>query len=69
MRKIGFGFLGAILGGIGGGLLGLGGGLAWITLAATSSFEGYSGFVAGYWMLGGVVGGLVAGAWMGARRG
>lgn len=57
------------LGGVAGGGLGLGGGLAWITTMGTSSFEGYSGFVVAYWLLGGIVVGIVAGVWMGVRRG
>jgi hypothetical protein len=44
-----------------GGLLGFLGGLAWTELAATSGFEGYSGFVVIYWLLGGVMLGLIAG--------
>jgi hypothetical protein len=69
MSKFGYGILGAFPGAVGGGLLGLGGGLAWITLAATSSFEGHSGFVAGYWIPGGFALGMNVGAWLGARRG
>jgi hypothetical protein len=44
-----------------GGLLGFLGGLAWTELAATSGFEGYSGFVVVYWLLAGLVLGLIAG--------
>ncbi len=44
-----------------GGLLGFLGGLAWTGFAATSGFEGYSGFVVVYWLLGGVIAGFIAG--------
>jgi hypothetical protein len=44
-----------------GGLLGFLGGLAWTELAATSGFEGYSGFVVVYWLFAGFVFGLIAG--------
>ncbi len=44
-----------------GGLLGFLGGLAWTELAATSGFEGYSGFVVIYWLLAGLILGLFAG--------
>lgn len=52
--------------GAGAGLLG---GLAYTTLAGTSSFEGYSGFVVVAWML--VIGflGAIAGTIVGARWG
>jgi hypothetical protein len=46
---------------VAGGLLGFLGGLTWTELAATSGFEGYSGFVVVYWLLGGVILGLIAG--------
>jgi hypothetical protein len=67
-RTFGFGILGALLGGVLGGGLGLGGGLAWITLAGTSDFEGYSGFVVGFWMLAGIVLGLIGGTVFAVRR-
>jgi hypothetical protein len=44
-----------------GGLLGLLGGLARAELAATSGFEGYSGFVIVYWLFTGLVLGLIGG--------
>jgi hypothetical protein len=59
--RFGFALLGLIIGGAIGGGLGLLGGLAYTELAHTSSFEGYSGFVVGAWMLGGIVIGLIAG--------
>lgn len=67
-RTLGFGLLGAIVGAVLGCALGFGGGLAWITLAGTSDFEGYSGFVVGFWMLAGIILGLVAGATWAIRR-
>ena len=68
-KSIGLGMLWAILGGIVGGGLGLGGGLAWTELAHTSGFEGYSGYVVGYWLIFGVFIGLIGGAIFGARKG
>jgi hypothetical protein len=56
-RKIGIVFLSPLIG----GLLGFLGGLGWTELAATSGFEGYSGFVVVYWMAGGIVLGLATG--------
>lgn len=66
-RTLGFAFLGALIGAAVGCALGLGGGLAWITLAGTSSFEGQSGFVVGFWILAGIILGLVFGAIRAAR--
>jgi hypothetical protein len=66
-RSIGFALLGLILGAIVGGGVGLLGGLGYTGLAQTSGFEGYSGFVAAYWMLGGIVVGLIAGVIFGTR--
>ena len=60
-RTIGAIVLGIILGGALGLGLGLLGGLGWTTLAETSGFEGYSGFVVAFWMLGGIVVGALAG--------
>jgi hypothetical protein len=68
-KVIGFALLGAIAGAVAGGVAGLGLGLAYTTLAQTSSFEGYSGFVVGFWMLGGIFVGLLAGLVYGGRRG
>jgi hypothetical protein len=56
-RKIGTVILSPLIG----GLLGFLGGLAWTELAATSGFEGYSGFVVIYWLFAGVMLGLIAG--------
>ncbi|GIL02490.1 MAG: hypothetical protein BroJett030_23890 [Alphaproteobacteria bacterium] len=66
-RVLGFGLLGWLLGAVAGGVAGLGGGLGWITLAGTSGFEGYSGYVVAYWMLGGILVGMAAGAILGTR--
>lgn len=52
-----------------GGGTGLLGGLAWVELAGTSGFEGYSGFVVIYWALAGILVGLAAGAVFGAKSG
>lgn len=60
-KTIGFAILGLIAGGVAGGGAGLGLGLLYIEMAGTSSFEGYSGFVVGYWMLAGIVIGLLGG--------
>ena len=65
--RIGFALLGLVLGGIAGGVLGLLGGLAYTTLAETSGFEGYSGFVVAAWLLGGIVIGLIVGLVMGLK--
>jgi hypothetical protein len=56
-RKIGIVILFPLIG----GLLGFLGGLAWTELAATSGFEGYSGFVVVYWLFAGIILGLAAG--------
>jgi hypothetical protein len=66
-RTIGFAFLGTFLGGAAGAALGIGGGLAWTSLAQTSGFEGYSGYVVAYWMLAGILFGLFAGLLAGIR--
>lgn len=66
-KVIALGLLGVIAGMVAGGLIGLGGGLAWTTLSHTSSFEGYSGFVAAYWMLAGIILGGLAGLILGVR--
>mgnify|MGYP001344898001 CR=1 FL=1 len=60
-RRLAFSVLGIILGSSGGGVLGLLGGLAYTEIAATSGFEGYSGFVVAYWILGGIAIGMIAG--------
>lgn len=36
-------------------------GLAYIEIAGTSGFEGYSGFVVAFWMLGGIAVGMILG--------
>lgn len=60
-RRLGFAVLGLTLGSSGGGIAGLLAGLAYIEIAQTSGFEGYSGFVVGFWILGGIVIGMIAG--------
>ena len=60
-RRLGFAVLGLTLGSSGGGIAGLLAGLAYIEIAETSGFEGYSGFVVAFWILGGVVLGMIAG--------
>jgi hypothetical protein len=72
VRTFGFGLLGSVLGAVAGVSLGLLGGLGYTELASVSGFEGYSGFVVAYWMLGGLVMGAIAGiiiAFKRARRG
>jgi hypothetical protein len=68
-RTIALALVWAIPGAVAGGVAGLLLGLGYITVAQTSSFEGYSGFVVGGWILFGILAGLVAGAVFGARRG
>ena len=60
-RRLAFALLGLTLGSSGGGVAGLLGGLAYTEIASTSGFEGYSGFVVAFWILGGVVLGMIAG--------
>ena len=60
-RRLGFAVLGLTLGASAGGVAGLLGGLAYTEIARTSGFEGYSGFVVAFWMLGGIVLGMIAG--------
>lgn len=67
-RTIAFALVGLLLGGVAGGAMGLLGGLAYTELAATSGFEGYSGFVVAGWMLAGIVVGLIAGLVAGIKR-
>jgi hypothetical protein len=58
-----------VLGAMAGGILGLLGGLAYTSLAQTSGFEGYSGYVVAFWMLAGIALGLIAGLAGGVRLG
>ncbi len=67
LRAIGFGILGLVIGAVLGGAAGLGGGLAYTELAGTSGFEGYSGYVVGFWLIGGVFFGMLAGLVVGGR--
>jgi hypothetical protein len=61
MRRLGLAALGIVLGSAGGGVAGLLAGLAYVEIANTSGFEGYSGFVVAFWMLGGVTIGMIVG--------
>ncbi len=67
-RAAGLVFLGLFAGGIVGGLVGLGVGLAYTQLANVSRFEGYSGFVVGYWIVAGIAFGVLAGFAIAMRR-
>ncbi len=60
-RRIGLALLGIILGASAGGGVGLLAGLAYTEFAATSGFEGYSGFVVAFWMLAGIAIGMIVG--------
>ena len=60
-RRLGLAALGIVLGSAGGGVAGLLAGLAYIEIANTSGFEGYSGFVVAFWMLGGITIGMILG--------
>ena len=66
-RSFGLGILGLLLGGTVGGGLGLLCGLAYTSLASTSGFEGYSGFVVVYWIVAGVILGLITGCILGLK--
>lgn len=68
-RKIAFAFLGLTVGAAAGGGLGVADGLSWTELMNTSSFEGYSGYVVAFWMLGGIILGGAAGLIFGAVKG
>jgi hypothetical protein len=61
VRRLGLAALGLVLGSAGGGVAGLLAGLAYVEIANTSGFEGYSGFVVAFWMLGGVTLGMILG--------
>jgi hypothetical protein len=50
-----------------GGGAGLLGGLLYTELASTRSFEGYSGYVVGYWLIVGAFIGLIVGPVLGWR--
>jgi hypothetical protein len=66
-RKIVFAQLGLQLGGVLGCGLGLLGGLAYTEIVGASGFEGYAGFVVAYWMLGGIILGVIIGQVAGLR--
>lgn len=67
-RTIGLAILGLVIGGIAGGGVGLLGGLAYTEVAATSGFEGYSGYVVAGWIFAGIAVGIVGGLILGVRR-
>ncbi len=67
-RIIALGLAGLLLGGIAGGGLGLLGGLAYTELAATSGFEGESGFVVAGWIFAGIIAGVIGGVILGVKR-
>ena len=60
-HRIGLAFAGMLLGAAVGAGAGLLGGLGYTELASTSGFEGYSGFVIAFWMLGGIAAGMTLG--------
>lgn len=60
-RRLAFAVLGLALGASGGGVIGLLAGLAYAEIAGTSGFEGYSGFVVAFWIMGGITVGMIAG--------
>lgn len=60
-RRLAFAVLGLALGASGGGVIGLLAGLAYTEIAGTSGFEGYSGFVVAFWIMGGITVGMIAG--------
>ena len=66
-KTFGMGLLGAVIGGGTGAGLGLLAGLAYISLASTPGFEGQSGFVVAFWMLGGILLGLILGMIAGVK--
>lgn len=65
--SFGLGLLGAIICAATGAGLGLLGGLGYTELASVSGFEGYSGFVVGYWILAGLVLGILIGFFAGMK--
>lgn len=67
-RKLALILIGVLLGASVGAGVGLGAGLAYTTLAETSGFEGESGFVVAYWMLAGIILGVIAGPTLLLRR-
>lgn len=67
-RTIGLALVGLIIGGVAGGGLGLLGGLAYTELAATSGFEGQSGYVVAGWILAGMIAGAMSGVVIGVKR-
>jgi hypothetical protein len=67
-RAVGWAVLGVLLGAPLGTAAGIATGLAWIELAGTSGFEGYSGYVVAYWALAGLLAGAILGGWAMARR-
>ncbi len=60
--------IGLLMGGLAGGIIGILGGLGYTNLASTTSFEGYSGFVVVFWMLAGILLGMIIGFVTGLKR-
>ena len=60
-RRIGLALLGIIFGSAFGGVVGLLSGLTYVGIAGSSGFEGYSGFVVAFWIIGGVTIGMMVG--------
>ena len=60
-HRFAYAMLGITVGASAGAVVGLLAGLAHIEIAGTSGFEGYSGFVVAFWLLSGVMIGMVAG--------
>ena len=60
MKIVLLALLGLVLGTLGGAVLGIGAGLAWVEIAETTSFEGYSGMLVFFTFMpvGAAVGGL-----------
>ena len=59
--RLALALVGLVLGGGVGGIAGLLGGLLYTDLASSVNFEGYSGYVVGFWILGGIPIGMIAG--------
>jgi hypothetical protein len=73
MKTLLLAILGLLLGLIAGGTIGAGVGLAWITLANTSCFEGYCGYLpfTTFAPIGAIAGAISGAVWLGllGRRG
>jgi hypothetical protein len=66
-RSVGFALIGAIAGAVLGGGAGVFVGLAFNSIADTSDFEGFSGYVVALCMVCGVISGFLAGILTGLR--